>query len=55
VTPAELDRIRERLAPHRADQAAVEASPCYAADTCTLDPGCPFAAHCAGVCGQEDE
>lgn len=40
------DRARELLRPHRVDQAAMEASRCYADDTCTFDIGCPFAVHC---------
>jgi hypothetical protein len=49
MTPEQLEQIRDRLRPHRADQAAMEASTCYEADTCTLDPSCPFSVHCLEV------
>jgi len=49
VTPEELEQARDRLRPHRVDQEALEASRCYADDTCTLDAGCPFAATCFGI------
>jgi hypothetical protein len=42
------------LARHRADQAAVEASNCYAADTCTLDVDCPFIVSCVGSLQSRD-
>jgi hypothetical protein len=48
MTPEELEQAHARLSPHRADQAAVEASDCYAADTCTLDVDCPFFVGCLG-------
>lgn len=46
------DEVAAFLSRHRADQAAMEASRCYAADTCTLDIGCPFAVNCLEVEGR---
>jgi hypothetical protein len=51
VTPEQWEQARTRLSPHRADQAAVEASNCYAADTCVLDVDCPFIIGCLGAEG----
>lgn len=31
------------------DYAAMKASGCHAADTCTLDPECPFAPECRRI------